>query len=600
MENNMAHKVHTFLQVFFLLATLFVAGTSHAASQEEAMLLDEFELRSSLLNSNQGGNANSVESQVNPNTYLDQVRNGQLLPGEQRIEELLPPSEAGLPAPYGANLFAGGYESERVDGLNEDYLVAPGDKISIWMWGAVNLSQVVTVDNQGNIFLPEIGPIKLINTPASKVNSLVTSHIRKVYKSNVKVYVNLLSPTPISVYVTGPVIRPGQYAGMASDSVLYYLKRAGGIDADRGSYRKISVIRDEEEIITFDLYEFLRHGVLPEFSFKDKDVILVSQQGATVTVMAGARNSFRFEFKDDSALGEELSHYARPLSSISHVGVAGTRTDGPFSVYLPFKQFAEFELMDGDRLLFNDDWHAQIYDIKVSGSHLGPSHYTVKKRTRLHDLLSHVEIDPKLADFENIYLLRKSVAKKQKEMIDQALDRLERSVYTAPVQSSGEGAIRTQEARLVSDFVRRAKQIKPLGKVIVSENGNIANILLEQGDEIVIPQKSDLVHVGGEVLLPQSVVHNPNATIEDYIAWAGGYTERANHERIIVVHANGLVSYIEESSSSWLVHSQSDNKIKPGDQVLVLPKVDAKIMQAVKDMTQIIYQIAVAANVAID
>lgn len=587
------------IRLLFLLAIALTGSIGHSASQEEAMLLDEFELRSSLLNSNQTDNTNSVQ-QVNPKTYLDQNRNGQLLPGEQRIEKLLPPSEAGLPAPYGANLFAGGYESERVDGLNEDYLVAPGDKISIWMWGAVNLSQVVTVDNQGNIFLPEIGPIKLSNTPASKVNSLVTSHIRKVYKSNVEVYVNLLSPTPVSVYVTGPVIRPGQYAGMASDSILYYLKRAGGIDADRGSYREISVIRDEKEVIKFDLYEFLRNGVLPEFSFKDKDVILVSQQGSTVTVMAGARNSFRFEFKDDSAKGKELSHYARPLSSISHVGVAGTRPDGPFSVYLPFEQFSDFELMDGDKLLFNDDWHAQIYDIKVSGSHLGPSHYTVKKRTRLHDLLSHVEIDPELADFENIYLLRKSVAEKQKEMIDQALDRLERSVYTAPVQSSGEGAIRTQEARLVSDFVRRAKQVKPLGKVIVSENGNIANILLEQGDEIVIPQKSDLVHVGGEVLLPQSVVFNPNASIEDYIAWAGGYTERANHERIIVVHANGLVSYFEQSSSSWMIHSQNENKIKPGDQVLVLPKVDAKIMQAVKDMTQIIYQIAVAANVAID
>lgn len=599
MNSYLLDTKHFHIRLFFLLAIAFTSSIGHSASQEEAMLLDEFELRSSLLNSNQTDNTNSVQ-QVNPNTYLDQARNGQLLPGEQRIEKLLPPSEAGLPAPYGANLFAGGYESERVDGLNEDYLVAPGDKISIWMWGAVNLSQVVTVDNQGNIFLPEIGPIKLINTPASKVNSLVTSHIRKVYKSNVEVYVNLLSPTPVSVYVTGPVIRPGQYAGMASDSILYYLKRAGGIDADRGSYRKISVIRDEKEVITFDLYEFLRNGLLPEFSFKDKDVILVSQQGSTVTVMAGARNSFRFEFRDESAKGEELSHYARPLSSISHVGVAGTRPDGPFSVYLPFEQFSDFELMDGDKLLFNDDWHAQIYDIKVSGSHLGPSHYTVKKRTRLHDLLSHVEIDPELADYENIYVLRKSVAEKQKEMIDQALDRLERSVYTAPVQSSGEGAIRTQEARLVSDFVRRAKQIKPLGKVIVSENGNIANILLEQGDEIVIPQKSDLVHVGGEVLLPQSVVFNPNASIEDYIAWAGGYTERANHERIIVVHANGLVSYFEQSSSSWMIHSQNENKIKPGDQVLVLPKVDAKIMQAVKDMTQIIYQIAVAANVAID
>lgn len=537
---------------------------------------------------------------LNADMYNRSFRKGTLLPGEQRIELLLPPSEEGVPPPFGANLFAGGYETERVDGLNDDYLIAPGDKISIWLWGAVNLSSVVTVDNQGNIFLPNIGPIKVGDTAASGVNTLVTNAIRRIYKNNVNVYVNLLTATPVSVYLSGPVVRPGQYAGMASDSVLYFLKRAGGIDADRGSYRQIDVMRNNEQVIRFDLYDFLIHGQLPSFTFKDGDVILVKPQGATVTVMDGARNPFRFEFKSDVAKGSELAAYARPLSKVSHVGLVGTRPEGPFSLYLPYTKFSDFELMDGDRVLFNDDWDAEIYDIKVTGSHLGPSFFTVQKSTRLHDLLSYVAIDPNLADFENIYILRKSVAQKQKEMIDQALDRLERSVYTAPVQSSGEGTIRAQEAKLVSEFVLRAKQVKPLGKVIVAQDGNIANILLEQGDEIVIPQKSDLVHVGGEVLMPQSIVFNSNASIEDYIAWAGGYSERANHERIVVVHANGIVDFVEDHSAGWLSGAQNASQIKPGDQILVLPKVDAKTMQTVKDITQIIYQIAIAANVVRD
>lgn len=593
------------LKKIFLIAVVVLlstaTGVTEAASEQDVLSNTSFDFDTSqLLNQQSGSSEQSPTNKLQSGQYVNKNRNGRLLPGEQRIEYLLPSSEKNLPPPYGANLFAGGYESERVDGINEDYLVAPGDKVSIWLWGAINFAEVVTVDNQGNIFLPNIGPVQLANVRASQVNKVVTSKIKQIYKSNVEVYVNLLSPTPIAVFVSGPVIRPGQYAGMPSDSLLYYLNRAGGIDAERGSYRKISVLRDGKPVQEFDLYDFLKKGQMPDFNFKDKDVIFVAEQGATVTVGEGARNPFRFEFKNNSAKGSELTKYARPLSKVSHVGVAGTREDGPFSVYLPFKKFTNFVLKDGDKLLFNDDWDAQIYDIKVSGSHLGPSHYTVDKSTKLYDLLNHVEIDPELADFENIYLLRKSVAKKQKEMIDQSLERLERSVYTAPVQSTGEGTIRTQEARLVSDFVKRAKQIEPLGKVIVSENGKLANILLEQGDEIVIPQKSNLVHVGGEVLLPQSVVYNDNASIEDYIAWAGGYSERANHQRILVIHANGLVSYIENPNSGWLRNSKGKDVIKPGDQVLVLPKVDAKIMQSVKDMTQIIYQIAVAANVALD
>lgn len=148
-------------------------------------------------------------------TYSESGRSGTLLPGEVDVKELLPSSGEVLPPPYGANLFAGGYETERSDGLNDNYLIAAGDKINIWLWGAVAYSDVVTVDNQGNIFIPNIGPIKVQDVRASEVNALVTSRIKQIYTRNVSVYVNLLTSTPVSIYLTGPVIRPGQYAGMA-------------------------------------------------------------------------------------------------------------------------------------------------------------------------------------------------------------------------------------------------------------------------------------------------------------------------------------------------------------------------------------------------
>lgn len=137
-------------------------------------------------------------------------------------------------------------------------------------------------------------------------------------------------------------------------------------------------------------------------------------------------------------------------------------------------------------------------------------------------------------------------------------------------------------------FVDKARKIQPLGKVVVADKGIIANIQLEQGDQIVIPNKTDLIQVGGEVLMPQAVVYNANADLDDYVAWAGGFTERANDQRIAVVHANGLVEF------------KGQGNVQPGDQIMVLPKVDSKTMQSVKDITQIIYQIAVAANVAIN
>ncbi|MDG3088666.1 polysaccharide export protein [Vibrio hannami] len=521
-------------------------------------------------------------------SYTQENRNNTLLPGEVDVRQLLPTSGEELPPPYGANLFAGGYETERTDGLNDNYLIAPGDKINIWLWGAVNYSDITTVDNQGNIFIPNIGPIKVSDVPASQVNSLVTGEIKKIYTNNVNVYVNLLTATPVSVYLSGPVIRPGQYAGMASDSVLYYLKRAGGIDSERGSYREIDIIRDGEVFKTIDLYDFIRSGKLPRISFKDRDVILVKPQKSAVVVSGGVRNPFRFELLETVSKGSQLTDYSRPLAKVSHVGVIGNREDGPFSVYITYYKFKDFDLQDGDKVIFNDDLHAQIIDIQVSGSYLGPSYFAVKNTAHLHDLLHYIPIDKHLADFDSIYILRESVAQRQKELIEDSLNRLERTVLTAPASSDGEAAIRVQEAQLILQFTERARQIEPLGKVIVSENGNTANILLEQGDQIVIPPKTDLIQISGEVLMPQAVVYNPNATIDDYIAWAGGFSDRANDTRIAIVRANGLVEFTDGKD------------IRKGDQIMVLPKVDSKTMQAVKDITQIIYQIAVAANVVLD
>ena len=531
--------------------------------------------------------------------FSTQPRDGLSLPGEPTIESVFPQQKAMANPPFAANLFLGGFESERTTGLNDNYLVAPGDKISIWLWGAINYSDVSTVDNQGNIFIPNIGPIRVANTPAGSVNQTVSSKIRQVYTNDVNVYVNLLTSTPVAVYVSGPILRPGQYAGLASDSVLYYLKRAGGIDFQRGSFRKIDVIRDNEVIATADLYAFFRNGKLPKISFKDGDTILVRLIGNTIVVETGARNSFTFEFSDEELTGEVVNYFARPGEFASHASVAGVRDNKQFARYLSLTDFESLPLKAGDTVEYVADNEAQIYRINVAGAFSGASQLMVDKGTRLLDVLDHIEADTTLSDTQNIYLLRESVAIKQREIIEQGLERLERSMYTAPISSTGEGAIRAQEAQLVADFIARARQVEPQGRVVVSENGDTANILLEPNDTIVIPEITDLIHIGGEVLLPQSVVFNPDADTEDYIAWAGGFTERAEDERILIVRKNGNVAFAN-IDNGILTANGSGAKLLPGDQIIVLPAIDTKVLQAVKDITQIVYQIAIAANVATD
>lgn len=606
-------KSNRILKQIYSLIIAGVVLSSAVKAQQLPAQLEQLRAQAQSANANSTQNLNpalvngstqSIQSDpVNANNNLGQfsqnVRTGLVFPGEVSFDDVFPLQPALENPPFAANLFIGGFESERSDGLVANYIITPGDKISVRLWGAVNYADVLTVDNQGNVFIPSIGPIVLGGVLASNVNAIVTQTISRVYTSDVDVYVNLLSATPVAVFVAGPVIRPGQYAGQSSDSVLYYLKRAGGIDFTRGSFRTIDIIRDNRVVNTVDLYDFATKGQLPSIAFQDGDTIFVQPINHTIVVTDGARNSFTFEFTQDELLGKSLTEIAKPSGAVTHVNLSGIRAGATFSQYLPLKAFDSALLFGGDRISFVEDIEAALFSVSILGNTKGPSIFAVKSGTRLHDLLAHVAVDKRVVNLEGIHLLRESVAIQQKDIIEQALQRLERSVFTAPISSTGEGAIRVQEAQLVSDFIARAREIDPIGKVIVSEAGNVANILLEPGDKVVIPTITDLIHVGGEVLMPQSLVFNADASVEDYIAWSGGLTERANTDRIIIVKANGMVDFYSSEDSYWL-SERSRAPLAAGDQVIVLPEIDVKSLQTIKDITQIIYQIAVAANVALN
>ena len=61
--------------------------------------------------------------------------------------------------PFGSRLFNGNFLKARGDGLNPDYILAPGDKVAVAVWGSVTIKEIYTLDSQGNIFIPDIGPL---------------------------------------------------------------------------------------------------------------------------------------------------------------------------------------------------------------------------------------------------------------------------------------------------------------------------------------------------------------------------------------------------------------------------------------------------------
>lgn len=490
-------------------------------------------------------------------------------------------------APFGANLFRGGFSADREDGVNPGYIVSPGDSINLRIWGAIEINTVTVVDPQGNIFLPNVGPIAVGGTPNRYLNDKVSEAVRTVFTDNVSVYTSLNGSQPVAVFVTGYVQNPGRFAGVPSSSALYFLDKAGGVDADRGSYRDVRVLRDSQVIARIDLYDFLVNGVIQNVQYKDGDTIVVGQRGNTLSVSGDVNNPAMFEFNENETRGVNIIDWVLLQPGVTYVGVSGVREAEPFSIYLPIEEFKGTTLLNGDQLYFRADYHEDVIIVDVEGMFDGPSRFVVPRNTRLPELLDHIPVDVELTDTDSVSIRRQSIAERQRVSLESSLRRLESHYLTASSQTDAEAAIRTQEAKMVGEFVERARQVKPNGRLVVSGNTGVADVVLQNGDVITIPAKSESILLSGEVMVTQAMLFQSGRRARDYIASSGGFSRQADHKRIVLVHANGEVT------------TSKNPVVRAGDEIIVLPKVPVKSLQIASVIVDIMYKIAVAASVAV-
>lgn len=481
---------------------------------------------------------------------------------------------------FGNNLFAGNFTSTYYDEINPNYKLQSGDHIEVHIWGALSFDGELVVDNQGNVFIPTIGPIHVAGVKNSNLGAVFRRAIESVYSSNYDAYINLMTPQPVAVFVTGFIKNPGRYAGGGTESVLFFLDAAGGIEPEIGSYRSVRIMRRGEMVGEVDLYDFILSGNLAFHNLREGDTIVVSRRGIRVAAIGDVRHQAWFEFLKPAVPGRQLMYYADPEPGVTHVSIEGYRDGQPFLNYLTVGDFQDFLVQENDRVQFISDVPAESITVLADGALQGSSRFMVRKGTKLLELLNYIAVDPGYANFDGIHILRKSVAERQKQALHEALHRLEQKAYTSSSDSVDEATIRVKEAELISNFVARAKLAEPQGIVVVNTNGSIQDIYLEDQDVVIIPPKSDIVLVSGEVIAPNAIAYQQSYSVKDYVAEAGGFTENADKRRVLLAKPAGQLMLA------------SKGVIEPGDHLMVLPAYDTKGLQFVKDITQILFQLA--------
>ena len=498
---------------------------------------------------------------------------------------------------FGAQLFTGNFAREGATQFNPDYAVAVGDAIQVRLWGGYEFDSTLVVDPKGNVVLPHVGPVQLLGVRNQDIQRVVESAVAQVYRANVYSYASLAAAQPVRIFVSGFVNRPGLYNGTSMDSLLHYLDQAGGIDVDRGSFLAVQVKRGNTVRAEVSLYDFLLDGRMPLVQLADGDVIFVSPRRNTLKVSGLAQNAKRFEFATPTLSVASLEELAKPFPQTTHVRVV--RNTGSVSnvEYYAREEASAVVLSNGDELIFTADRKPGTITVRVEGEHQSPQEYVLPYGARLGELTSRISYSER-SDQSSLQLFRLSVQERQKQMLQTALKSLEAAALTARSGTSDEALLRKQEAELLLQWVDRARKVEPLGQVMIANARQRDELLLENGDVLRIPSRDGLVLVSGEVLFPNAIAFDDAFDVADYVKGAGGYTQNADVARVIIAHRDG--SFHEVTDSGFFGRGADPAGIRAGDEILVLPKIDVKSRQVFKDLTQILYQIAISARVVLN
>jgi protein involved in polysaccharide export with SLBB domain len=226
-----------------------------------------------------------------------------------------------------------------------------------------------------------------------------------------------------------------------------------------------------------------------------------------------------------------------------------------------------------------------------------PGRYSVKPGETLKSVLLRAGGLTQFAFPEGSVFTRRELREREQRELDQLATRMQSDIAFVALQGSVANQAGAANALTVGQsLLSQLRATKAVGRLVInvpgimhSPAGSQYDVVLRDGDELIVPRAQQQVTVIGEVQTVTSHLYRPGLARDGYIALSGGLTARADSGRIYVVRADGSVV---SQGSRWF---SSSAKIEPGDTIVVPLNAEhippLPFWQAV---TQIIYNVAVA------
>jgi protein involved in polysaccharide export with SLBB domain len=299
-----------------------------------------------------------------------------------------------------------------------DYVLGPGDGLTIEIWGGVSQRLSRVVDREGQISLPDAGTVVLAGRTLADAEETV-QHRLAPQIHNVKVALSLARVRSVRVYVVGDVEAPGAYDLSGLSTPLNALYAAGG-PTERGSFRCVRHLRGNRIVQELDLYDFLLHGMSGGTQrLQSGDTVFVPPSGPQIAVVGMVRRPAVYEIRKEAVLADVLDMAGGvlaggALSKIDIERVQAHQQHTMVTLSLPDSEnpadiraaLSGFQIQDGDRITIAPILPYQNQAVYLDGHVFRPGKYAYKKGLTVREFIrSYDELMPEPADRAEIIRL---------------------------------------------------------------------------------------------------------------------------------------------------------------------------------------------------
>jgi len=256
------------------------------------------------------------------------------------------------------------------------------------------------------------------------------------------------------------------------------------------------------------------------------------------------------------------------------------------------------------------------FTVMVSGRVMRPGTYTIREGERLDSVLERCGGFLPNAFVQGIVFTRASVRAIEQQRLDEAKQRLAKEAANAALTQSelsaasststnSGGGNMSASLMVLQNVMTSAQNTQAQGRMVVHINSlrdgrqGPDNVVLEDGDNIDVPVLPSSVNVLGEVNYPNSFLRVGSSTVSDYINQAGGFTQYADKDEVMVIRADGSVLTTDGFNDSrrsrlfpalpLISGGLMSTKLEVGDTVFVPEDLKGfQNIQMTKDITTIV------------